>query len=268
MNKNADQIPERTNRVRSLEKALNILEVLNQEHELSLGEISDRLNMDKGTTHRLIRTLKHSGYIDQNLMNRKYANSIKLFEMGSNVVDKRGLRKTAEPFIEEAALLAGETINLGVIFENHIIYIDKIEGHETIKVGLNIGKRIPIYCTGLGKAILAFTQPNAVDGLLKDMVFEKFTLKTVLNRIELDKQLEDIRRNGFCIDDEEYVEGLICIAAPIFDHSGEPVAAISVSLPKYRYKEAIRLKDFSGIAKETALKISEKLGYTMNTKAH
>lgn len=261
MNEKVNSILERNNRVRSIEKALSILEVLNQDHELSLGEISIRLNMDKGTVHRLIGTLKHSGYIDQNPNNRKYANSFKFFEMGNNVVDKKGLRKTAEPLIEEAALLAGETINLGVLYESHIIYIDKIESHETIKVGLNIGKRIPVYCTGLGKVILAFSPKKVVDSILKDISFEAFTQKTVKNRQELNNQLEEIRKRGYCMDDEEYVEGLICVAAPIFDHSGEPVAAISISVPKYRYTESIRITDFTAIAIETAKNISRKLGH-------
>lgn len=260
-NVNPKPLSENGNRVRSIEKALSILEVLNQDQELSLGEISEKLNMDKGTTHRLIGTLKHSGYVDQNPINRKYTNSFKLFEMGNNVVDKKGLRKAAEPFIEEAALLAGETINLGIIFENHIIYIDKIESHETIKVGLNIGKRIPIYCTGLGKVMLAFTEPKVVNRILKDVVFETFTSKTVKSRQELDDQFSEIQKSGYCMDDEEYVEGLICIAAPIFDHSGEPVAAMSISVPKYRYTEAIKNKDFTAIAIATAYKISKKLGY-------
>lgn len=256
-----NQVPEKNNRVRSIEKALNILEVLNQDQELSLGEISERLGMDKGTAHRLIGTLRHAGYIDQNLKNKKYTNSFKLFEMGSNVVDKKGLRKTAEPFIEEAALLAGETINLGVLYENHIIYIDKIESHEMIKVGLNIGKRIPTYCTGLGKAILAFSAIKVIDEVLSDVDYHQYTDKTVKNRHDLNRQLEEIRLNGYCIDDEEYVEGLVCVAAPIFDRTGEPVAAISISVPKYRYLEGVRNKDFIGIAKQTSVKISKKLGY-------
>jgi IclR family KDG regulon transcriptional repressor len=249
------------NRVRSIEKALRILEVLNQDYELSLGEISEKLGMDKGTTHRLIGTLKHAGYIDQNPHNRKYANSIKLFEMGNHAVDKKGLRKTAEPFIEEAAHLAGETINLGVLYENHVIYIDKIESHETIKVGLNIGKRIPVYCTGLGKTILAFSSAKAVDAILREITYEAFTQNTVKNRETLKKQLEDIKKQGFCIDDEEYVEGLVCIAAPIFDHSGEPVAAVSISVPKYRYIESCKQKDFTKIVTATAVKISQSLGF-------
>ena len=251
----------RNNRVRSIEKALRILEILNLDYELSLGEISEKLGIDKGTTHRLIATLKHAGYIDQNPINRKYANGIKLFEMGSNAVDKRGLRRMAEPFIEEAAFLAGETINLGVRHDDYIIYIDKIESHETIKVGLNIGKRIPIYCTGLGKAILAFSAEKTIESILEGLVFESFTRNTVKTREALKMQLADIKKQGFCIDDEEYVEGLICIAAPILDHSAEPIAAVSIAVPKYRYVESSKTKDFGAIVTATAGKISQSLGH-------
>ncbi len=256
-----DHTRERSNRVKSIEKALNILDLLDREHELSLGDISEKLDMDKGTAHRLLSTLKFSGYIDQNPVTRKYANSFKLFEMGNNVADKIGVRKVASKHIESASALAGETINLGIIQESNVIYIDKIESHETIKVGLNIGKKIPVYCTGLGKAMLAFMTSEQSDKILKDIFFERFTSHTTTNRQTLDRQLIQIRTDGFFIDDEEYVEGLICIAAPIFDHTGHPVAAVSVSVPKYRYAEASKCTNFIEIIKETAAKISRDLGY-------
>jgi IclR family KDG regulon transcriptional repressor len=217
--------------------------------------------MDKGTTHRIIATLKHGGYIDQNPDNKKYFNGFKLFEIGNNVVNKTGLRKVAEPFIEEAARLAGETINLGIRHENNVIYIDKIESHETIKVGLNIGKRIPIYCTGLGKAMLAYLPQEQQNKFLPEGEFESFTKCTVKNRKDLDLQLDEIREKGYCLDNQEYVEGLICIAAPVFDHAGDPIAAVSIAVPKYRYEEASRNTNFADIAIKMAAGISTKLGY-------
>ncbi|PKM84667.1 MAG: IclR family transcriptional regulator [Firmicutes bacterium HGW-Firmicutes-11] len=251
---------ERSNRVKSIEKAMNIIEVLDNESELSLGEISERLAMDKGTVHRLVATLKYCGYVDQNLETKKYSNSLKLFEMGNRVVEKKGLRKVAEPFIKEAAALAGETINLGVQHEGNIIYIDKIETSETIKVGLNIGRRIPSYCTGLGKAILAFLSPERREELLSGVEFYPYTPHTVRDRESLERQLAMIREQGYCIDDQEYVDGLICIAAPVFDHNNDPIAAVSVSIPKYRYDAIGKKIDYISIAKNAAGKISGELG--------
>jgi DNA-binding IclR family transcriptional regulator len=166
----------------------------------------------------------------------------------------------AEPFIKEAATLAGETINLGVQHEGNIIYIDKIETSETIKVGLNIGRRIPSYCTGLGKAILAFLSPERREELLSGVEFYAYTPHTVGDRESLDRQLAMIREQGYCIDDQEYVDGLICIAAPVFDHNNEPIAAVSVSIPKYRYDGIGKKIDYISIAKKAASKISGELG--------
>jgi DNA-binding IclR family transcriptional regulator len=252
---------EKSNIVKSVEKALCIMDLLCDADELSLGEISQKLLLDKGTAHRLIATLKSSGYVEQNLANKKYSISFKIFEMGSKTVDKRGLRKTAEPFIEECSKQVGETVNLGIRNKSNIIYIDKIESHETIKVGLSIGKRIPLYCTGLGKVLLAFYDMELLDTILSEQEFISFTSHTVKNKEDLLKQLIKIRNDRFFIDYEEYIEGLICIAAPIFDYLNEPVAAISISIPKYRYDNKDKEIDYSKIVIDTANKISTKLGY-------
>lgn len=251
---------ERNNRVKSIEKALHILEVLDAESELSLGEISERLALDKGTAHRLIATLRHGGFVDQNPETKRYSNSLKLFEMGNRVVEKKGLRKIAEPFLREAAREAGETVNLGGLLESDIIYIEKIETSETIRVGLNVGTRIPTYCTGLGKAILAFLPGEKRDEILAGVTFRAYTDHTVRDRAELEEQLAAVRRQGYCIDDQEYVDGLICIAAPVFDHANEPVAAVSVSIPKYRYDVARNEIEYVAVARRTAERISAKLG--------
>jgi DNA-binding IclR family transcriptional regulator len=257
---------EKSNNVKSVEKALQILNVLSDADELSLGEISQQLKIDKGTTHRLTATLRSSGYVEQNTKNKKYSLSFKVFEMGNKTVDKRGLRKTAEPFIEECSKLVGETVNLGIRHKSNVIYIDKIESHETIKVGLSIGKKIPLYCTGLGKVMLAFYKSDLLESIIADQEFVNFTSHTVKSKSELMFQLRKIRTDGYFIDFEEYIEGLICIAAPIFDYLNEPIAAISISIPKYRFdinfdNNNNNKIDYSKIVIDTANKISTKLGY-------
>jgi DNA-binding IclR family transcriptional regulator len=252
---------EKTNNVKSVEKALLILDVLSDADELSLSEISQQLQIDKGTTHRLTATLRSAGYVEQNIKNKKYSLSFKVFEMGNKTVDKRGLRKTAEPFIEDCSKLVGETVNLGIRHKSNVIYIDKIESHETIKVGLSIGKKIPLYCTGLGKVMLAFYKIDLLESILSDQIFVEFTTHTVKNKNALMEQLRKIRKDGYFIDFEEYIEGLICIAAPIFDYLNEPVAAISISIPKYRFDNNDNKINYSKIVIDTANKISTKLGY-------
>ena len=250
-----------TNNVKSVMKAFLIMEELDKAGELSIGDLSERLLMDKATVHRLINTIKDAGYVNQNFDNKKYSNSLKLLAMGNRVMDKAGVRHISRPFVEELAGKTGETINLGVQLGNKVIYVDKLESSSTIKVGLGIGTSVPSYCSGLGKAILAFTADDELQDILDSISFEKFTDRSITEKSKIMEEFQKIRGRGYSMDDEEYVIGLVCIAAPIFDYHGKPVAAISVSFPKYRYDASKHLALYSGLVKEAAHKISAKFGY-------
>lgn len=252
---------ESSNIVKSVMKAFLIMEELDKTGELSIGDLSERLCMDKATVHRLINTIKEAGYVNQNRDNKKYSNSLKLFAMGNRVTEKIGVKHIARPFIEELAEKTGETINLAVFLGNKIIYVDKLESSSTIKVGLGIGTSVPSYCSGLGKAMLAFTENEELQDLLDGIVYEKYTERSITDRSVLMEEFKKIRDRGYAVDDEEYVVGLICIAAPIFDYHGKPVAAISVSSPKYRYDASRHLTLYSSLVAGAAQKISNKLGY-------
>ncbi len=158
----------KSNSVKSVMKAFLIMEELDKSGELSIGELSERLLMDKATVHRLVTTIKDAGYVNQNQNSKKYSNSLKLLAMGNRVMDKTGIRHISRPYMEELAEKTGETINLGVRVENKIIYIDKLESSSTIKVGLGIGTSVPSYCSGLGKAILAFTSDEQKEEILDE----------------------------------------------------------------------------------------------------
>jgi Transcriptional regulator len=257
---------ENSNNVKSVLKAFLIMEELDKGGELSIGDLSERLSMDKATVHRLINTIKEAGYANQNLDNKKYSNSLKLLAMGNRVMEKTGVKHISRVYMETLSAQSGETINLGVCVGNKIIYIDKLESTSTIKVGLGIGTSVPIYCSGLGKAILAFIPEKDVKSMLDTIAFEKFTNHTIVDREELIDSLREIRKAGYSVDDEEYVEGLICIGAPIFDYHGLPVAAITISCPKYRYNVEKHLTLFSGLVIDAAQKISKQLGYKKRVK--
>jgi DNA-binding IclR family transcriptional regulator len=254
-------VDEKSNNVKSVRKALLIMEELDKSGELSIGDLSERMCMDKATVHRLINTIKDAGYVNQNPDNKRYSNSLKLLAMGNRVMEKSGVKHIARPYVEELAGKTGETINLGILVGNKIIYVDKLESSSTIKVGLGIGVSVPSYCSGLGKAILAYTpEPERME-IINSITFEKFTDHSIVDSMLFMKELEKIRQNGYSVDDEEYVDGLICFGAPIFDFHGKPIAAISVSCPKYRYDEEKHLYFYTGLAAEAAKRISNRMGY-------
>ncbi len=252
---------EKNSSVKSVLKAFRILEELDNCGELSLGELSKRLTMDKATVHRLVNTIKEAGYVNQNKEDKKYSNSYKLFAMGNKVVGRAGFKKIARPYLENLADRTQETINLGVRSDNEIVYIDKIESNSTIKVGLDIGTTVPIYCSGLGKALLPYDSECEIEAFISNTYFEKFTKKSIIEKSQILKELNSVKTKGFSLDDEEYVEGLICFGAPIFEFHGKPIAAVSVSCPKYRYDESKHLELYSKLVLETAKAISLQLGY-------
>jgi len=251
----------KTNSVKSVLKAFLIMEELDKSGELSIGDLSERLKMDKATVHRLINTIKEAGYVDQNPDNKKYSNGLKLLAIGNRVMDKMGVKHISRASIEELSEKTGETANLGVRVGNKIYYIDKLESNSTIKVGQSIGTNVPCYCSALGKAILAFTDEVVVRDILDGVIFERYTDNSIVDKTVFLEELKRIKERGYSVDDEEYVVGLICIGAPIFDYHGSPIAAISVSIPKYRYDENLHLPVYSKLVMEEAQKISKRLGY-------
>lgn len=251
----------RDNLVKSVIKALDIMELLNCEGELGISEMADKLKWDKSTVYRLVATLREKGYVTQNPASQKYSNSMKLFEMGNSVVERLGFRRKCQPYLEELAVLTKETVNLAIQDGKEIIYIDKIESRATIKVDLGIGKRLPMYCTGLGKAILACLPEEEVETLLREETFHAHTPNTVTSLEELKLQLSQIRHQGYSLDNEEYVLGLKCVASPIWNYQKKPVAAISVAIPEYRYENGTEHIDYIRAVTDIAAKISRELGF-------
>jgi len=245
-----------------VERALLIVEYLDENGEQGINEISRGLLLEKSTVHRLVSTLKNLGYLIQNPATKKYANSFKFFEIGNGVVKRLGLRKQAQPFMRDLSEKTKEAVNLAIMDREHVVYIDKIESPSTFKIDLAIGKKMPSYCTGLGKVLLASMEESCVRDLFKDRKLERFTENTITDIDDLIKNLRRIKSQGYCIDDEEYIAGLLCVAAPVLGHAGEPVAAISVALPKFRYDEK-EIEPIVEAVKAASEGLSRELGYSL-----
>lgn len=252
---------EKSNIVKSVMKALLIMEELDRAGKLSLGELSARLHMDKATVHRLVNTMKEAGYINQNPVSKEYTNSLKLLAMGSRAMQENGVEQTARPYVKELAEQTSETVNLGIMAGHEVIYIDKLESTFTIKVGLDIGTSVPCYCSGLGKIMLACTEQEKLLKILNSVTFEAYTDQTITNKEQLLQELAVSRQRGYSLDNEEYVVGLICFGAPILNYHGEPAAAISISCPQYRYDEKRHKLLYAELVMDAARKISAQLGY-------
>jgi IclR family transcriptional regulator, KDG regulon repressor len=234
--------------INSLIRSVNILEILANNGETSIQELSRLSGLGKSSVHRILGTFKTMGYVNQNGETGRYYATIKLFEIGNKVANRIPYRKIARPYLEELFEKCHETINIGMVEQNEIIFLDKIVTREPLRIELEVGRRVPAYCSALGKAIIAFSE-NSFDIGCFD--FNKITKNTIDNPESFKREMEGIRKQGYAIDDEEYIYGLYCIAVPIMDRNSRPVTSISIATPVMRMNEE-RKELFVKMLKETA----------------
>ncbi|MEA4816555.1 MAG: IclR family transcriptional regulator [Lachnospiraceae bacterium] len=215
--------------IQSVARAMDILEYFNKIKEMGISEISECMGLSKSTVFGLVNTLVNYGYLEQDSENKKYKLGIKLFELGCTVEKRLDLRNEARPFCEKISKAYGQTVHLATHYEGEVVYIDKFDMPDFPISYSQVGKRAPMSCTGVGKAMLAYLPWEYVQRFIVSKGFPLKTEKSIKTVEELKECLFEIRRNGYAIDDEEILIGLRCVAAPIFNHKNEPIAAISLS---------------------------------------
>jgi DNA-binding IclR family transcriptional regulator len=221
--------------VQVLDRALAVLEVLSAEGpDLSLGEVSERLALHKSTVHRLIMVLERHNFVERNSISGRYRLGLKLFELGTKAVSQLGLRERARPFLERLVLETSETVHLCVLDNSEVVYLDKVEPERSVRMATSVGRRNPIHCTAVGKAIMAYLPISEVETIIRRHGMKTMTANTITNFLELKKELNTIRQRGYSIDDEEIEEGVRCVGCVVRNFSGEPLAAISASGPAFR----------------------------------
>lgn len=208
-------------------KALRIVDAFEPgEVSVSLAELSRRTGLPKSTAHRQIALL-----VSWNVLERdgdRLRLGMRLFEWGSRVPRQRAMRDVATPFMEDLHRSTRETVHLALIDQLDVVYVSKINGHRRVRVPTAVGARLPSHCTGLGKAMLAFSPPGLVDSLA-DRGMRPLTPRSVTSPSVLHEQLERIREQGVAFEFEEAALGVACVAAPIRSSDGRAYGAISVT---------------------------------------
>jgi DNA-binding IclR family transcriptional regulator len=171
---------------------------------------------------------------------------LKLYELGNRAVEQIDLRDRVQPFFRRLAMEVGETVHLSVLQRTKVVYLDKVEPNRRVCMTSKSGTSNPVYCTSMGKAMLAFLPDDLREEVLSKIKFTRFTSKTLYSREALLKSLERVKKRGFAIDDEEIEVGVRCVGAPIFDENRYPIAAVSVSGPASR----ITVQSVPGIAEK------------------
>lgn len=244
----------------SLAKALRILELFDGDHrELSLSDLARGLGLRPGSIYPIVYTLWRHGYLERDPETKKYRLGLKFLLQANHILSSLDIREQAKPVIRRIAREFGVNTHLAVLYEDEVLYLDREEAAPSVVIPSVIGRRVPAHCTALGKVLLAF-QPEVAERVLSKGELPALTPKTITSPVGLRRELEGVRKAGYAVDDEEFHEGNVCVAAPVRNYRGTVVAAISLSLPKSRL-EREPLERFVGAITEGALEISRSMGY-------
>lgn len=222
--------------VRSVIKAFLLLEQFtDNKQEKGIHDLSIATGLPVSTVQRLVNTLNFKGYLIQNPQNSKYRLGYALFNLSRRLSQGLSWLDEASGYMENLVSKYQETVNLAVLEEGKVMYLNKVESPHILRPSFQVGTKYPSHCTGLGKCLLAHMNPEMLNQFLVEP-FLPYTKKTITDLDSLKSELRKIREQGFSIDDEEFQEGLRCVAVPIKNYSmgGTVVAAISVTAPTGR----------------------------------
>lgn len=246
-----------------LSKVFAVLEKVVQEQDkgVAYSEIVADLELPKSTVHRVLKDLLDLGYINYNPENKRYFGSLHLAALGAEVMSHFKLRDHLRPYLLEMHRETQHTTNMGIIDGTMGVFLDKIESRDFgIKLFSEIGKTFPLHCTGLGKALLAFSPDDTVSGILRHSL-EPLTEKTITDPEQFLQELDQVKERGYAVDNEEITRGIVCVAAPVFGLRDELVCAISLTFPAY-------IKEEQGIDREISVvtKYSDRASESMGRR--
>jgi len=244
----------------SLIRALTLLERLSEAPGgVNLTDLSQQLGMPAATVHRLLSTFEELDFVEQDADLGLWFVGLKTFTVGNAFLNRRDFVASARPHMHRLVEQCGETVNLGVIDQGEVVFISQVESQEVMRMIVRLGSRSPIHASGVGKALLANMSEQRVVSILQLRGLARFTDHTIDNPAALREELEQVRQQGYALDDEEHAVGLRCVAAPIFDENGQALAAISLSGPKARIVDS-RLSELGNAIRQTAVEITQVLG--------
>ena len=253
------------NSVQTIERMNAILELVGQKPlGISVSELSSVLGLPKGTVHRLLSSLAYFGYIRQDTHGKNYYLGLKLLDLGTLAASQIDLRRAADPLLRHLADQCRETVHLVIMDRDEVVYIEKVESPQDLgglRMTSRVGLRNPAHSCAVGKVLLAYFSETELAAFVSRKGLPQRTARTITDYSTLRESLRTVKAQGYAVDDEENEEGIRCLAAPVLDKTGRPVAAVSLSGPAFR----VTKRKVQGILKksilETAAKISQELGY-------
>lgn len=245
---------------RTTQRTIEILELISQKPEgASLDELCEQLQLPKTSAYDIVTTLESLGMVQVNRGQKKrYTIGLTAYRIGINYTSHLNIMDVLEPELKQFAYEIGKTVFFGVRSDCEVVYICKFEPENPIITTATVGSRIPMYCTSLGKAILAYCEPEILQSIIKRMDFRKRTERTITDPEQLLEELKQVRTQGYAFDAREMEEHAECVGAPVFGADGNLLGAVSVST---LYRDAINYGELGQIVREKAMQLSQMLGY-------
>lgn len=247
--------------VQSVERTFMIIEELGRmPGGIALGDLSSKVGLHKSTVHRLLTCLAGMGYVTQDSFTGRYRLSLKLFEVAGRAVNSLDIVSATKPHLDRLSAKCGEAVHLVIRDGVDMIYVYKVDANvNSIRMSSSVGLRIPMYCTGVGKAVLAEYAEEEVKQIWETSDIRPLTANTITDLWVLQEQLELVRRRGYAVDDEENEPGVRCVAVALPQMLGGPPAAYSVSAPAMRMRDE-QLQQIAEMALQAKVGILHDIG--------
>lgn len=247
----------------TLDKGLYILEVLanlESREGATLAELSRVVNMHRSSLFRILTTLQARGYVDRDRVTDRYHIGMRVLSLPSAVLRRLDIRQIARPSLQALCTETQELVHLTVLNAGSVVTIERLESTHTLSLRLELGDRRPAHCTATGKVFLAHLPDAEIEQILSSGMLA-ITPRTITSREVLDRQLDEVRQRGFAWDDEEFLEGVRCVAAPVFGYDGKVHAAVSVVTPSMRTPWE-RIGQLGDRVRAASKEISRNIGHT------
>lgn len=222
--------------VPAVERCVDLCELLADRPGLSLSEISLALGLPKSSVHNILSVLTERGWVEREKDSRRYSLGLSVLYLAGRVGRRLRLEQVVQAQIDELAQASGETVHLGVLDPTdwQVMYVAKADSPRSVRLSSYVGKKVPAYCTALGKVLLASLDDRLLGEYLLTQELKPRTERTIVSAAALATEIQAVRSNGYAIDNEEHEVGVRCVAVPVLGENGQVVAGISVSGPSYR----------------------------------
>lgn len=245
--------------LQTVERAFMVLELIAAK-PMTQQQLEAATGLNRSTVRRLVYTLQEQKYIDKDPYSSNYTLGLKVVELSSMKLNQVELKTEAMPFLRELSSKLNQTCHMGILSDERVVYIEKLEPLQSIRMFSAIGKRVPVHSSSLGKVLLTSLDDDMILKLLNKRGLPRFTPKTITDPEQLLKEIHQAKINGYAVDNEENEENIWCIAVPVFDYRNEVIAAISTSGKHHDFIDNPNSQIIT-IMKQASYSISQRMGY-------